>query len=468
MFSHFILNRWVWFDFLITLFVSITFFSTVGIYPIQSKISSQDHLQQHNLARNNLTLSSLQQTQLLHSDRQLLTESGPVFIAKSVERQTIIIPSMVPQIVKSMAIMDTFTENIDNLNFPTPLQQSANGSYRIYLPIIQTSERSTNPQTANPQPVPIEKGITESITQTIQITEVPKNTPQPIVTPELIKTATPTATPIPPIPPMGRAASYPAPTLLDNITRWIAPKPHPATYIPYPTPDGTNRTTQVPILMYHYLSVPPEDADIYRQDLSVSPGLFVEHLNLLWNEGYHTISLYELLNHLTIGAPLPEQSVVLTFDDGYRDNYEHAFPLLLRWNMSATFFIVSDFIDNQNPRYVTWDMVRTMYTAGMSIEAHSRNHASLKNSNVPFLGWQARELERIEQEIGVRPRFISYPAGEYDDLTISVFWNSNFWGGVTTQPGATHSNNKLFELRRVRVRGTTSAEDLKRLLEINW
>ena len=102
------------------------------------------------------------------------------------------------------------------------------------------------------------------------------------------------------------------------------------------------------------------------------------HLDRLQAEGYTTISLYQLLAHLTQGVPLPEKPVVITFDDGYRDTYENAFPLLRAHGMTATFFVITDFIDEQRPLYLSWDMAREMLAAGMSIESHSRNHFTLK------------------------------------------------------------------------------------------
>jgi len=220
--------------------------------------------------------------------------------------------------------------------------------------------------------------------------------------------------------------------------------------------------------MYHYLSFPPADADIYRLDLSVTPPLFDQHLAAIYNAGYTTIDFYDLLNFLNDGKPLPEKAVLLTFDDGYRDNYYNALPLLQKWGMRATLFIVTDFIDQQLPAYITWDMAREMETAGMTMEAHGRNHFSLENRDVDFLVWQALSHERIEAEIGRRPRIISYPAGDYDQRTIEVFGNSGYWAGVTTIPGAIHWSNDLFQIHRVRVRGTTTPEILLQLLETNY
>lgn len=245
--------------------------------------------------------------------------------------------------------------------------------------------------------------------------------------------------------------------------------PQPPALALQPTPDGVARTAQVPILMYHYVSDPPANADIYRRDLSVTPERFAEHVQRLRAEGYQAISLYTLVEHLTQGAPLPERSVVLTFDDGYRDNYEQAFPILVEAGMTATFFVVTDFIDEQRPGYLTWDMVRTMYAAGMSIESHGRNHVSLRGQTADYLVWQALgSLETIEFEIGTRPRFISYPAGEYDAQTIAIFHSAHYWAGLTTQQGATHKSDDLFTLRRVRIRNTTTADELLRLVALEW
>ena len=253
-----------------------------------------------------------------------------------------------------------------------------------------------------------------------------------------------------------------------------APTPTPQTIPivtpqPPPVPDGLVRQAQVPILMYHYVSAPPSGADIYRLDLSVTPELFASHLQALADAGYTTISMYDLLAHLSQGAPLPLKPVVLTFDDGYRDNYENAFPLLHEMGMIATFFVVTDYMDAENPAYLTWEMARTMQAGGMYIESHGRNHTSLRNRTDDYLVWQALgSAETIEHEIGVRPRFITYPFGIYDENTIRIFESAGFWGGVTIRAGATHATDDLFQLKRVRVRGTTSTADLLYLLELDW
>ncbi|MFZ4847922.1 MAG: polysaccharide deacetylase family protein, partial [Caldilinea sp.] len=236
-----------------------------------------------------------------------------------------------------------------------------------------------------------------------------------------------------------------------------------------PTPDGLRRQLRVPILMYHYLSQPPPDADIYRQDLSVPPDLFAAHLDRLVAAGYTTVTLTQVVDALQRGTPLPERPVVITFDDGYRDNYENAFPLLRERGMQATVFVVTDFMDEERPAYLTWAMAREMVQAGLSIESHGRNHVSLAGQEDDYLVWQALgSLETIEYELGIRPRFISYPAGEYDARTIAVFASAHYWAGLTTRQGSTLDNSALFELPRIRVRNTTTPDELLRLLSLEW
>ncbi|MEZ4614651.1 MAG: polysaccharide deacetylase family protein [Caldilineaceae bacterium] len=236
-----------------------------------------------------------------------------------------------------------------------------------------------------------------------------------------------------------------------------------------PVADGQVRTAHVPILMYHYVSTPPQDADIYRRDLSVPPELFAAHLDRIAAEGYTVIPLTTLVAYLLQGTPLPPKPVVLTFDDGYRDNYENALPRLTEHQMTATFFIVMDFINQERPEYLTWPMVTEMAAAGMSIEAHGVDHTTLRNRSAADLEFQAlRSYETIQNLLGTRAHFISYPAGEFDQQTIEVFQSAGYWAGLTTVQGATHHSDDLFRLPRVRVRGTTTPNELARLLALDW
>lgn len=279
-------------------------------------------------------------------------------------------------------------------------------------------------------------------------TQRPTFTPTPTFTPSQTRTPSPTASPTGTLTP----TETPLPSATPTNT---------STPTPEPTPLDKGFTLKVPILMYHYLSVPPVDADIIRRDLSVTPIQFEAHLAYLRQAGFETISLEQLSYALSQQAILPPKPIILTFDDGHRDHYENAFPLLKKYSYTATFFIFTQPIDTYNVDYLTWEMVTEMHQAGMEFGSHSYRHSDLSHRDVDFLVYEILgSKEAIEERIGEPVRFFSYPAGHYDDLTIRVLESAHFWGAVTTQWGIEQSFNYRFELQRLRMRGNDTAEDL--------
>jgi len=192
--------------------------------------------------------------------------------------------------------------------------------------------------------------------------------------------------------------------------------------------------------MYHYISVPPKDADKYRLDLSVKPGDFELQIRYLVSNGYTAISLYDLYSSLAVSATLPPKPIVLTFDDGYRDAYEYAFPLLKKYGMNGTFFVISDFINSGNPAYLTWDMVKEMSASGMSIESHTRSHPDMRNRANDFLVWQILgPIEAITAYTGKTTTLLLLSLRKYDNAVIRVLKSVDTWAAVTTYPGTLHT-----------------------------
>ena len=274
----------------------------------------------------------------------------------------------------------------------------------------------------------------------------------------------------------------PSPTPTATATPSPSPSPTPTatpTSTSLPTPDGVPRQASVPILMYHYLSTPPSGADRYRRDLSVSPELFEQHLAFLKEQGYQTITLDDLIYHLAQGKPLPPggKPILITFDDGYLDNYQHAFPLLQKYGFTGVFFVVTELAERATAgmtapdglryadAYMTWDQLRALTSTGMDVECHARVHEDLTENDDARLIWQVLGCsEMIESQLGHRPRFVAYPSGIYDARVASVFASDGYWGGITTQQGVLQNSTRPFELKRLRIRNTTTTEQLAELL----
>ena len=213
---------------------------------------------------------------------------------------------------------------------------------------------------------------------------------------------------------------------------------------------------RVPVFMYHYISVPPTDTDYLRYGLSVVPALFDRQMSWLKAHGYVTISADQMANALTQNTTLPLHSVLLTFDDGYEDAYTNAFPILKKYGLVGTFFVVTDWIDQGRSGYLTWAQVQEMARAGMSIEAHSRTHEVLI-LGVNTRDWLTSEINGsitdIQVHLGVRPRLFAYPYGRYDRAALQVMKASGIDAAFTTAYGLAAADSPLLTEPRVRVHG---------------
>jgi peptidoglycan/xylan/chitin deacetylase (PgdA/CDA1 family) len=220
--------------------------------------------------------------------------------------------------------------------------------------------------------------------------------------------------------------------------------------------------------MYHYISEIPPDADDIRIGLTVTPHMFREQIQYLQSQGYHTVSLYEIHLALELGTPLPPKPVVLTFDDGYIDHYATVFPILRDYNFTGTFFIVTEFADNNRPGYMSWAQITEMANAGMSMESHTKTHADLRDRSYDFLVFEILgSVESLTYHTGIEPRIFAYPVGRYDDNTLKVLDTTNILRAVTTEIGTKHTTDNDMFLPRMRVTNETGIQGLQYLLDYN-
>jgi peptidoglycan/xylan/chitin deacetylase (PgdA/CDA1 family) len=230
-------------------------------------------------------------------------------------------------------------------------------------------------------------------------------------------------------------------------------------------PQTTLRRLRVPILMYHYVSELPPHADETRRGLTVTPEIFRAQMQYLHDQGYTTISLYDLNDALTKGTPLPPKSIILTFDDGYRDAYIDVFPTLKQYGFTGTFFIITSRPDANDPAYMTWPQIVEMSNAGMSMEPHTKDHLDLRQRDHDFLIYQMQgSIESLAAYTGRAPRMFAYPVGHYDAAALRVAKELGIWIAVTTANGDTETTSGRLHLPRLRIAGNMSVEALASVL----
>ena len=230
---------------------------------------------------------------------------------------------------------------------------------------------------------------------------------------------------------------------------------------PDPARPAARTVLRVPILMYHYVSANPRyPGDPVRTCLSVTPAAFAAQLRYLRKAGYITITLDDLARALRDRAPLPPKPVILTFDDGYQDFFDNAYPLLKQYDDRATVYIITGKVGH--PGYMTWDELRTLSASLlMTIGAHTRTHPDLALLS-PRRSWDelAGSKADLEARLGMAVRHLAYPAGEYSPATIEQAAEIGFETAVTTREGLDERANGLLTLERVRVNGYSSLSDL--------
>ena len=213
---------------------------------------------------------------------------------------------------------------------------------------------------------------------------------------------------------------------------------------------------EMPVLMYHMFS---EDEALCQYDTVVSPQKFRKDLRDLKEMGYTSILPKELRDMQRGLLEVPEKPVLITVDDGYLDNYELMFPVLVEEEMKATVFVIgwargeSELPNGggkMNPHF-SWTQAREMSESGyVSIQPHSYDlhwdkgvyqGAGRKVGegdlfySLRFMGDLKKIVKDIREYVGEVSYIYSYPFGEYSNVTESILKTSGFLGSVTVESG---------------------------------
>lgn len=176
----------------------------------------------------------------------------------------------------------------------------------------------------------------------------------------------------------------------------------------------------VPILVYHIVRPAYPDDSAGVRALAQTPEVFETQMQYLTDAGYHPISFNNLENHFLYGTPLPTKPIILSFDDGWKDQIVYAFPILEKFHYRATFFVFTNAIGRKG--FLTWDDLATLRDAGMTIGSHSKSHPFLiKISDPAALADEISGSKRIlEDHLGITVNEFAYPFGQYNAAIVEM------------------------------------------------
>lgn len=245
----------------------------------------------------------------------------------------------------------------------------------------------------------------------------------------------------------------------------------------------------IPIFLYH--SIKPEIGENDNKNMVVTRENFEADLKYLKDNGYTSIDLKTLIDYYeNPRTKLPDKPFVITFDDGYLDNYEHAYPLLKEYQTKALIHIIAwsvgrdKFILNDNPinPHFTWEQGIEMVDSGLielgshTFDMHSPAGLSYGYEEAAGLGLEAMEnegrdeyysrihkdLEKskdiMEENLGRKVNAIAYPYGRYNDVVIQVVKDLGFKIGFIVD--SKEANKSIFEIRRISVTNDIRVNDL--------
>ena len=234
--------------------------------------------------------------------------------------------------------------------------------------------------------------------------------------------------------------------------------------------------SRIPILMYHSIS-DVDDSNrhpYYRTVTTVA--MFEQQIRFLHQNGYRVVSLPEAYKHTQDGKA-DEKLVSITFDDGFRDFYTRAFPVLSRYGYSATMFLPTAYIGEASREFkgsecLSWGEVRELRKAGVEFGSHTVTHPQLRSVSVDQMRDEVgRSKDEIEQKIGERIETFAYPFAfpETDAAFVETLrealQESKYQIGVTTIIGRSESSDGRFFMRRLPVNSDDDSRFFQAKLE---
>ncbi len=221
-------------------------------------------------------------------------------------------------------------------------------------------------------------------------------------------------------------------------------------------------TKKASVLIYHSIAY-------NKFHFTVSPENFKKQMEYLYKKNYNVVSLNKLIEYIK-NKNIPLKTIVLSFDDGYEDNYFNVFPILKKYNFPSTIFLATNFIKqkalnsfNTPLPMLSWRQIKEMHNSGLiDFEPHTHTHPRLTKISLESAKREILESRKIiEENLNKQCKFFAYPHGEYNQEIVKFLKENNFKGAVITKEGLISDRDDLFKLRRNYISSSTNFPQFK-------
>ncbi|HET9946735.1 MAG TPA: polysaccharide deacetylase family protein [Patescibacteria group bacterium] len=211
----------------------------------------------------------------------------------------------------------------------------------------------------------------------------------------------------------------------------------------------------VPILMYHYVEYVSDPGDKTRISLDTLPSNLEAEIQTLKGAGYTFMTANDLADVIDGKTQLPPKPILLTFDDGYRDFYEYAYPLLKKDHIKATQYVITGPHFLNTPNHLTSQQVQEIAQDGLvEIGAHTVDHLWLRGLSKSIVTYEVTQSKKTLENLIHKPvNSFAYPFGAFDPQAIDVVKQAGFRTSLSTIPGINQSKTNRYFLYRLRPGG---------------
>ncbi len=208
-------------------------------------------------------------------------------------------------------------------------------------------------------------------------------------------------------------------------------------------------TTKAIILTYHSVRNFDQNDSIFAENFITSIPVFEQEMKYLKDNNFNVISPEDLLNLIQSNATSSQKNVIITFDDGYLNNYIYAVPILEKNNFHATFFIYSNAISKFKIA-MTWKNLKDLVANGNSIGGHTKSHPKLDRLKIvqKMEDEIAGNKKILEEKLNTKVNFFAYPYGLRSALAIQKVKEAGYLGAMTDIHGTLHTKKSTYELNR--------------------